>query len=150
MNLNYKKHIELINRKNKELVGVYRDAIKHLNISENEFWIWYTLVAMDGEHTQQEICHMWSLSKQTVNTAITKMRLKKHAYLEAIPGKRNQKAIRLTEEGRKHGEALILPITLAEEKAFGQMSFDELGFVANVFGKYIEIIRKEFDANAII
>ena len=148
MNLNYKEQVESINRKIKELVGIYRDAVKHLNISESEFWIWYTLVAVEGEHTQQDICAMWSLPKQTVNTAITHMRLKKYAYLENIPGTRNHKIIRLTEVGKKYGEALVLPISLAEEKAFEKISSEELALVTNVFGRYIEIVRGEFNAKA--
>ena len=109
MNQNYKAHIELINRQIKELVGLYRDAVKELNVAESEFWIWYTLVAIDGEHTQQDICSLWSLPKQTVNTIIARLRLKRYATLEAIPGTRNHKYIRLTEDGLAYGENLIGP-----------------------------------------
>lgn len=149
MNLNCKEQAESINRKIKELVGIYREAVKHLNISESEFWIWYTLVAVEGEHTQQDICAMWSLPKQTVNTVITHMRLKKYAYLENVPGTRNHKIIRLTDEGRKHGEKMVSPISLAEEKAYAKISPEELAHVANVFGRYIEIVRGELNVNAI-
>ncbi|MBQ3490865.1 MAG: MarR family transcriptional regulator [Clostridia bacterium] len=148
MTLNYKEHAEAINRKIKELVGMYRDTVKHLNISESEFWIWYTLVSIDGEHTQQDICTMWSLPKQTVNTVITQMRIKKYAYLEAKSGTRKHKTVRLTEEGKKYGEALVLPITLAEKKAFDKISTEEISLVTKVFGKYIEILRREFNATA--
>ena len=149
MNLNHKEQVESINRKIKEFVGIYREAVKHLNISESEFWIWYTLVAIEGEHTQQDICAMWSLPKQTVNTVITHMRLKKYAYLENVPGTRNRKIVRLTDEGKKRGEAMISPISLAEEKAFEKISYEELAHVANVFGRYIEIVRRELNTTAI-
>ncbi len=148
MKPNYKAHTEAINRKIKELVGIYRDAVKHLNISESEFWIWYTLISMDGDHTQQDICAMWSLPKQTVNTVITQMRIKKYAYLEAKSGTRKHKTVRLTEEGKKYGEALVLPITLAEKKAFEKISSDEISLVTKIFGKYIEILRGEFHTAA--
>ena len=146
MNQSYKEQVELINKQIKEMVGIYRDAVRHLNISESEFWIWYTLVAMDGNYTQQDICSVWSLPKQTVNTIITHMKLKKYAYLEAIPGTRNHKVIRLTDEGRRYGEKIVLPISMAEEKAFEKISPDEFALVTNIFGKYIEIIREEFHA----
>ena len=83
----FKEPSGLINRQSKELVGIYRDAVKRLGISNSEFWIWYTLVAMDGEYTQQEIGRMWSLPKQTVNTVVAHLRRTRHAYLEAVPGK---------------------------------------------------------------
>lgn len=145
MNNNYNSQVGLINKRIKELIGTYRDAIKHLDISESEFWIWYTLFAMEGEHTQQDICNIWSLPKQTVNTVITHMRLKRLAYLEAVPKTRNRKIVRLTEEGKRYAEALVLPITRAEEKAFERMAPDEIEAVNNVFGKYIEIIRGELN-----
>ena len=143
MNQTYKEHRGLINRQFKELFSVYRDAVKHLDISDSEFWIWYTLVAVDGEHTQQEICGLWSLPKQTVNTVITQLRIKKFAYLEAIPRTRNHKIIRLTESGRRYGESLILPILQAEDNALSKISADEARLVTEIFGKYIGGLREE-------
>ena len=146
MKRQYKPHVELINQQIKELVGIYRDVIKHLDITESEFWIWYTLVNMDGEFTQQDISTIWSLPKQTVNTLITRMRLKKLAYLEVVPGTRNHKIVRLTEEGRRFGEKMILPISSAEERAFENISKEEISLVTNAFSKYIGFIRKELGA----
>ena len=143
MNQNYKAHIELINRQIKELVGLYRDAVKELNVAESEFWIWYTLVAIDGEHTQQDICSLWSLPKQTVNTIIARLRLKRYATLEAIPGTRNHKYIRLTEDGLAYGENLIGPILEAERSALEQISSEALAGVTSTLGNYIDIIRTE-------
>lgn len=145
MNPEYKDRGNLINQKIKVLFGIYRDAIKHLAISESEFWIWYTLVTTDEAYTQQDICSIWSLPKQTVNTVITHMRIKKLAYLEAIPGTRNRKLIRLTEEGRRHGEAIVLPVTQSEEKALAKISPKELAAVTEIFDKYVNIIRTEFN-----
>ena len=148
MNQNHKEPAEVINRQIKELVGIYRDAIKQLNIPESEFWIWYTLVATEGNYTQQDICSTWSLPKQTVNTIITRMRLKKQAYLEVIPGTRNHKVIRLTETGKKYGEKIVSPISQAEERSFEKISPDELALVTNALGKYIDIVRNELRETA--
>ncbi len=148
MNQRFKEPSGLINRQAKELVGIYRDAVKRLGISNSEFWIWYTLVATDGDHTQQDICSTWSLPKQTVNTIITRLRLKKHAYLEAVPGTRNRKIIRLTDAGRAYGEGLILPITQAESKAFERISAEELEMVTRILGKYIDIVQGELKTTA--
>lgn len=137
--------MNVINKQIRELVGVYRDACKHMKLSENEFWVWYTLVAMEGPHTQQEICAMWSLPKQTVNTVIAHMRLKRYAYLEAIPGTRNHKIIRLTPEGRKIGEALVGPISQAEERAVAKITPEERAMVTGVMDKYIRMFREELD-----
>ena len=135
----------LIIRRIREMLSVYRESAKNLDLSDSEFWVWYTLVTIEGEHTQQDICAMWSLPKQTVNTIITRMRLKKYAYLEAIPRTRNHKIIRLTEEGRRYGGALILPITEAEEKAFAKITDGEHSRFSEIFDKYIELIRAELN-----
>ena len=146
MDRDCKAYIEQINKQIKELVGVYRDAVKCLDISESEFWVWYTLVAMEGDFTQQDICALWSLPKQTVNTVIAHMRLRRLATLEAIPRTRNRKIIRLTAEGRKHGEKLVEPISRAEERTFSRVQPEELKLVTDAFGKYINMIREEMDA----
>ena len=138
-----KAHIALINKQIKELLGVYRDAARELNIPESEFWVWYTLVALPGDFTQQDICALWSLPKQTVNTAIAHMRLRRFAYLEAVPRTRNRKIIRLTPEGRKFGELLVHPISQSEERAFARTDPEKLRMVTEVFGAYIDIIREE-------
>ena len=143
MGIDHKKSINMVNKQIKELVGVYRDAVKHLDISESEFWVWYTLVAMEGDYTQQDICAMWSLPKQTVNTAIAHMRLRRYATLEAMPRTRNRKIIRLTAEGRRFGEKVVEPIVRAEERALSRVEPEELAMVTDAFGKYINIIRQE-------
>ena len=148
MEQSYKEHLELINQNIKEIIGIYRDAVKHLKVPETEFWIWYTLITIDGEHTQQDICSMWSLPKQSVNTVITRMRFKKYAYLETVPGTRNHKIVRLTDEGKKRGTELISPVMLAEEKALTNISHDELALINSVFGKYVDCIRNEFKQEA--
>lgn len=144
MNAGYKEHVSLINKQIKELIGIYRDAVKNLDISESEFWVWYTLIALDGDYTQQDICTMWSLPKQTVNTIITHLRLKKYAYFEAVPGRRRHKTIYLTEEGKKYGENLVRPISSAENRAFEKFSAEQLDLVSNAFAQYIEMMRQEF------
>ena len=135
--------INILTQQFNEASRLYRDAVKGLNVSDSEFWIWYTLVAMPGEHTQQDICAMWSLPKQTVNTVITGMRLKKLAYLEIIPGTRNHKTVHLTEEGKHRGEEIVGPVIMAEQKAFAKMPLEELTLLAQIFGKYIDTLRGE-------
>ena len=143
MKIEHREHLARVNKQIKEMIGVYRDAVKHLDISESEFWVWYTLVAMEGDHTQQDICAMWSLPKQTVNTAIAHMRLRRYATLEAVPRTRNRKIIRLTAEGRRFGEKVVEPIVRAEERALCRVEPEEMATVSRIFGKYINIIREE-------
>ncbi len=99
--------LERINKQLKEIAGLYKNCSGNLGVSENELWIWYSLIAMQEEYSQQDICNAWSLSKQTVNSIVSNMVKKGYVYLEMVPGSKNRKIICLTEEGRKFGEKVI-------------------------------------------
>lgn len=138
-----KKQLEMILQQIKELDGIYSRAVKRFGISENEFWIWYTLIVMDGEHTQQDIYSEWSLSKQTVNTIVSNMVRKNFAVLEVIPGTKNRKNIRLTESGREYGENIIMPVYEAEQKAIAQLNLQDLSACTALLGKFIKNLKEE-------
>ncbi len=140
---NEKEQLEMLNQQLKELMGLYRGITNRSNISENEFWIWYSLIMMESEYSQQDICSMWSFSKQTVNTIIVHLAKKGLISLEVVPGKRNRKIIHLTEEGRKYGEGIILPVAEVEKRAFGKLSGEDKAAVTRIIGKYIEILKDE-------
>lgn len=149
MNKQLKELFETINQQLKELSGLYRNAVSSYGISENEFWIWYTLIIMDGEYSQQDISGMWSLSKQTVNTIISNMVRKGFVALEVIPGTRNRKVIHLTEAGRKYGESIVLPIADAEEKAIEKLPVKEQLACAVALSKYISFFKEELQNHEI-
>ncbi len=149
MEMNIKAQLELINQQIKELVGIYRGAVSESGISENEFWIWYSLVILEGDYAQQDICGLWSLSKQTVNTIIARMVQEGHAVLEVVPGTRNRKLIRLTEAGREYGERLVNPIFAAEVRAIGRLQDEERRACLSVMNKYIAILKEELQQNEV-
>lgn len=54
--------LERINKQLKEIAGLYKNCSGNLGVSENELWIWYTLIAMQEEYSQQEIWGKGNLS----------------------------------------------------------------------------------------
>lgn len=149
MNGDFKEYLELVNQQIKELVGIYRRAVSHSGISENEFWVWYSLVALDGEYSQQDICNAWSLSKQTVNTIVMHMAQKGFVTLEVVPGTRNRKNIRLTEAGRQYGESIVTPISKAEQKAFAKLPLEHWVACTRAFSQYIDVLKEEIYGTAV-
>ncbi len=143
MNKTIDEQIELINQQAKELAGLYKNICSELNISENEFWVWYALMTIKGDCSQQEICSSWSLSKQTVNTVITNLMKKGYLYLEVIPGTRNRKRILLTEEGRQYGSSIITPVVNAERRVLEQVSYEEREAAIRSFIHYTALMRNE-------
>lgn len=116
------EELKLVIQQINELTKVYHNAVSSHHISENEFWIWYILILTDGEHSQQSICDAWFLTKQTVNTIVGNMVKEGYAILAPIPGTKNHKSIHLTEQGKQHGEQIVLPIACAEQRALGRIN----------------------------
>lgn len=127
----------------KELIGLYRSTIGDFGISENEFWIWYTLIAMTGSYAQQDVCDMWSLSKQTVNTIIARMVQKGLVHLEAMPGAKNRKCIHLTNTGERYGQRIVGPVLDAEQRAIARLDAGESLACTTMLKRYIQVLKEE-------
>lgn len=145
MDRDVKEKLEADKRRVQELTGVYRSAISRLGNSENEFWVWYTLIAMDGEYSQQDICSRWLIPKQTVNTIVSQMVKKGLAFLEVKPGTRNRKIIRLMDKGRAYGEKIVRPVSDAETRAFNRLSESDRIAGMAALGRYISILKEEIE-----
>lgn len=141
MEHNKKKCVELVNKAIREFMLIYRAAIKRSGIAENEFRIWYTLIVMGEDYSQQDICDMWSMPKQTVNSIISRMVQMNYVDLECV-GK-NRKAIRLTQSGKKYGELVALPISNAEQRAFVTLPIKDQEFFIGSLSKYVAVMRRE-------
>ena len=137
------EQLATLNRQLGDLISIYRDAINHMGVSENEYWTWHTLVNMDGDFSQLDICNMWSLSKQTINTVVANMVKKGYATLEVVPGSRNRKNIRLTEAGRKYGLSIVTPITCAEQRAFEKVPLEVRLACSLALEKYLTVLKQE-------
>lgn len=139
--------LNYLNQKINELVSLYRGVASPHGVSENEFWIWYALIVMGGEYSQQDICGVWTLSKQTVNSIVSNMVKKEYARLEVVPGTRNKKIIRLTDAGRAFGESVVMPIFEAEKRAVDRLSDEEKLACITAFNKYIVFFSEELSSN---
>ena len=132
-------------RRINELSGIYRNAAAKSGLSVNEFWIWYTLVGADREFTQQEICALCGLPKQTVNTIVRGMVRQKQVTLEKIPLDRSRKRIRLTALGRAFGEALAEQTLAAERKAFDALSGEAQLGALRFLDEYLPVLRRAME-----
>ena len=141
------QQIEQFHTQIKEYLNAYQHVISQNSISINEFWIWSSLIEQDSSYTQQDLCAIWSLPKQTVNSIVTQMILKKYARLEHVPGQRKRKIIRLTEEGKKRGQSIVSPISEAEQRAFEKMTPEQFETMTQMFEQYISIVQGEFEGN---
>lgn len=138
-----KAQIEIMNQQAKELAAVYHTVASKSGISDNEFWTWYALLILGGEYSQQDICDLWSMPKQTVNSVISNLSKKGYIVLETVPGTRNRKVIRVTEEGKKYGENIVMEIWEAEQRALSRLTEEERQLYITLMGKFINIFKEE-------
>ena len=111
-----KKKVDTIIQKIKELNSLYHIAAGKSGISDGEISIWSALLSTE-EYSQQDLCELLFLSKQTVNSLIASLIKKGYVVLEHVPGTRNRKVIRLTEEGQIYGQSRVMWIFEAEQRA---------------------------------
>ncbi len=137
------KIVGVMNQQFKELTAVYHNAVSQYGIPDSEFWIWYAVLSAEGERTQQDICDMYALSKQTVNSIVYRMLNKGYIFLKPIPGMRNKKAILPTDSGMEFGGRLYRQIHDAEQRAVSALSPEELKIAAKALEKYIKSMSEE-------
>lgn len=147
MNDELKKQIDVINQRLKELDSLYHIAAVKSGISDGEISVWSMLLTTDEEYSQQDLCELLFLSKQTINSIISGLIKKGYIFLEHVSGTRNRKVIRLSDEGRSYGEKNIMWIFEAEQHAMEDTDPHEIGALISMLEKYINNLKKEFTEN---
>ena len=137
------EYIKLIEKQRKEEDSVYHSAAVKFCLSDTAMWILYVLSEPDSCVTQQDLCRQGSFPKQTVNTAISNMVKNGYVTLEPIPGSRNQKRIVLTDAGRELTEGTMCKLRMAEERAYGALTVDELETYLAMAKRLTDSLKKE-------
>lgn len=140
-----RERIDVINQKIKEMNALYHTAAVRSNIPDGEVNIWSALLNTEEEYSQQDLCEMLSLPKQTVNSLISGMVKKGYVTLEHIPGTRNRKVICLSDAGRAYGEEYVKWIFDAEARAMEHTDPKEVETCISMLEKYIQRFRQEIE-----
>lgn len=127
----------------KETDAIYRKLAKRSNLSESGYWVFYAVYENKGHCTQKDICDQWSLSKQTVNSALKELEKKGCITLEVSESDRRSKYIVLTNSGRELAGTIIDTIFKLEESTWMKMDEAERTAMLQSSRKYLEIFRKE-------
>lgn len=146
MNTELKSQLLMLSNAKKKINSLYHEEAVRLGISETALWILYSIYGAEETFTQYDLCEAWQYPRQTINSAITSLIKIGYVVLEMIPGTRNRKAIHLTGSGLAFCEKNILPLYLAEERAYLQMSEKELHTFVSLYEKQYILLKKEFDS----
>lgn len=145
MDISNSDMLKICNQQFKELSYLYKSTIYKFGISDNEFWILYTLITTDEDVTQRDICDLWSIPKQTVNTIIGNLAKKDLLYLTDISGTKKNKSIVLNNEGKKYAKRIVDPIRCVESKVLDSIDKTEIVKCLALFSKIIENLKKEME-----
>lgn len=142
-----KRQIDVINQLIKELNSLYHIAAVKSGVSDGEICVWSMLLTTDKEYSQQDLCELLFLPKQTINSIISGLIKKGYVFLEHVPGTRNRKVIRLSDEGRNYGRKNIMWIFEAEQHAMEDADPREICTLISMLEKYINKLKREFTEN---
>lgn len=117
---------------------LYRDAARALNLSENPFWILYSLRDCSGAITQSELVRRMGTSKQTVNSALKALLRDGLIILEEG---RRAKPISLTEKGEALCAASVDIVRAQEESALTSLTSEEQAQMIALFDRWTQALR---------
>lgn len=139
------KNLVMYNQLWMELDDLYSDYAKSSGLPECAFWIFYTLYESKDVYTQKDLSEKWSLSRQTVNSALKKLESEGLVGLVPLPGQKKNKQLVLTEEGDVFAQKVVIPIIEAEQNAFGGLSSEEQKMLLCLTQKYLRKLRAEIN-----
>jgi DNA-binding MarR family transcriptional regulator len=127
----------------KETDALYGQFAKKSGISVTAFWILYDMKQTPENSTQKSICEHWSISKQTVNSALKELEKKGFITLAEMENDRRTKRIELTKAGNRCTKKYIDTVYEAEKLTFLKMSDSEREAMIRGSKRYLEIFKEE-------
>lgn len=129
----------------KETDAIYGELAKRSGLSNSAFWLMYSLHEADGICTQREICDQWTMSKQTVNSALKGLEKSGYIVLTSSETDKRSKHIALTDKGLQFAHENIDVVFELEESTLGKMSYVECVAMIESNQKYQKLLRAEME-----
>jgi DNA-binding MarR family transcriptional regulator len=135
------QELKEVNRLYKELDDIYHDISLRLGISDSVLIILYSIVEMGDGCIQKDISEKFSISRQTINSAIKK--LQSQGYITLKQGKGRDMHIYLTPDGKKYAEDIVGPVMELENSVFKEMSPEESREFLRLTQKYVSLFQEK-------
>ena len=135
------RELQEFNCLQKEMDSIYHKLALHAGLSDSAFHILYCIVAFGDGCLQKDICEMYNISKQTINSSIKNIESK--GILTLARGKGRDMHLHLTAEGRQFTEQYITPVIDVENSIFSEMTAEESQTLLRLTKKYKDL----FDRN---
>ncbi len=127
----------------KELDSLWDDTAEKLGLSPTAMMV-VMGVAIKEPITQKELCEMWAVNKQTLNSAVKK--LIQEEYISLRPSNENfrEKLLYFTEKGKALSEKTAVKMGTAEITAFNRLTSEEQKSLVFLMEKCIGFEKEEF------
>ena len=110
----------------------------------SELWLMYAL--NDGKaHSQKQICEEWGFPRTTLNTVTKKCEISGYLTLTAIPGKRREMQICLTEKGKAYASQILNVIYSAEDRAMKKTLEKYSADFVDILGYFVKNLESSFE-----
>ena len=115
-NSHLRQQLRTYNAIYKETDALYSELARRSGLSDCAFWLLYSLRDTEGICRQKDICGQWTLSKQTVNSALKGLESQGLIILQPETGNAKSKRILLTDKGNRFAEQHIDPVFELEQR----------------------------------
>lgn len=129
----------------KETDAIYGEFAKQSGLPDCAFWLMYSIYEAKGRCTQKEIRDQWTLSKQTVNSALKGLGENGYITLASTETDKRSKYIALTEKGVEFARENIDIVFEAERRALQKMTCMERDAMLESTRKYQTLFRDEME-----
>lgn len=138
-----KTEIFKVNIAFKELENVYRKYSKYCNLPDAAIWILYALKDSNKDYAQKDLSELWSLKKQTVNSALKVLMKKQYVILESFKDNKKNKKISLTKLGEEYILNHLDEVASAEQNVINSLTNEELNLLLKTLSKYSNFLDYE-------
>ncbi len=141
-NLNNRAYIYEFNNLTNQCNSIFHSAAQRAGISDCALSIYFTLFGAERQYTQSDICDCLCLRRQTVNSALKKMKADGYITLTHAEDK-SGKYIVLTDKGSEFIKSRIMPMVQVEEAVCNRLSDDEKNNFLNTYRYIIQCLKDE-------
>lgn len=142
---NIKKDITIFNQLNKNFDNLYHEWVAYFGLSNSSFLLLYSLYQKKDGYTQKEICNLWSLSKQTVHSAVQKLSTEGYITTSEIGAEQNSKSkkLYLTKKGLEYASNTIGVIMEVEQAAYDRLGDNRIDEYIHLSQLHLKFLQEE-------
>lgn len=145
MNNNFlNKQLDALNCQYKLFDMIYHKLAVKFLISDSELIILYEIYTSNNQLTQKDLCSLYGLSKQTINSSIKKLKNDGYIILENLKNNKH-KYISLTDIGMDFCNRTIAKVVEIEKKSLEYLSAEQREVLISVTDLYLNALNSNVD-----